>query len=319
MAQQTPPPYLGISGLYVQTDKHVDATLAEYNGNARPGQLVVDTANYALYVGNASGALTAVGSGGGGGTYGDSNVVSLLANFGSNSITMTSGYVDAGNVFAGNVLATGEITATGNLQGANISTSGSLSVGTRILTGDGNVTDPSYSFGSDGAQDTGFYWQADGEIGVTCNSQAVGNITVAGIAIRSNFTIDGNGEFFITTNNGHGGIGYAGIMSMTNSDSGAFNANKYLRIDPVGTLEIVDSADTATILSLSDSGVLTAPVVMTGVTTVAALPSVAGMTGARSFVTDATLAASGNFGAVVVGGGGNAVPVYCDGIDWRIG
>ena len=77
MAQQAPPPYLGIDGLYVQTDKHVDTTLAQYNGNARPGQLVVDTANYALYVGNASGQLTAVGGGSGGSatwaTLGDKN------------------------------------------------------------------------------------------------------------------------------------------------------------------------------------------------------------------------------------------------------
>jgi hypothetical protein len=310
---QNPPPYLGINGLYVQTDKHVDATLAEYNGNARPGQLVVDTANYALYVGNASGSLTQVGGGGSGG-YGDSNVVSLLAAFGSNNITMTSGYVDAGNVFA-----TGEITATGNLQGANIFTSGILSVGTRILTGDGNVANPSYSFSSDGAQDTGLYWIADGEFGIACNGQEVGNVTVGGISIRSNFTINGNGEIFVTNNNGHGGAGYAGIMSMTNSDSGAFNASKFLRIDSAGALEVVNSAYTDTILSLSDSGVLTSPVVMTGVTTVAALPLVAGMAGARSFVSDSTVTASGNFGAVVIGGGANFVPVYCDGTDWLIG
>lgn len=41
--------------------------------------------------------------------------------------------------------------------------------------------------------------------------------------------------------------------------------------------------------------------------------------GARSFVTDSTVAAAGNFGAVVAGGGANAVPVYHDGTNWRIG
>lgn len=41
--------------------------------------------------------------------------------------------------------------------------------------------------------------------------------------------------------------------------------------------------------------------------------------GARSFVTDSTVAAAGNFGAVVAGGGANAVPVYYDGTNWRIG
>lgn len=39
----------------------------------------------------------------------------------------------------------------------------------------------------------------------------------------------------------------------------------------------------------------------------------------RGFVTDSTVAASGNFGAIVAGGGGNTVPVFFDGTNWRIG
>lgn len=41
--------------------------------------------------------------------------------------------------------------------------------------------------------------------------------------------------------------------------------------------------------------------------------------GARSFVTDATQAMTAGIGAVVAGGGANAVPVYYDGTNWRIG
>lgn len=60
--------------------------------------------------------------------------------------------------------------------------------------------------------------------------------------------------------------------------------------------------------------------VRTRATTVAALTAAATIgAGARHFVTDSTVAASGNFGAVVAGGGSNAVPVYCDGTSWRIG
>jgi len=44
-----------------------------------------------------------------------------------------------------------------------------------------------------------------------------------------------------------------------------------------------------------------------------------GHTGARSFVNDSTVAASGNFGAIVAGGGAYTVPVWCDGTNWRIG
>ena len=45
----------------------------------------------------------------------------------------------------------------------------------------------------------------------------------------------------------------------------------------------------------------------------------AGNAGYRCFVTDSTVAASGNFGAIVVGGSTNFVPVYSDGANWRIG
>lgn len=51
--------------------------------------------------------------------------------------------------------------------------------------------------------------------------------------------------------------------------------------------------------------------------TVAGLP--APTKGLRAFVTDSNVAAAGNFGAVVAGGGANFVPVYADGGNWRIG
>lgn len=51
--------------------------------------------------------------------------------------------------------------------------------------------------------------------------------------------------------------------------------------------------------------------------TVANLPTV--KQGARAFVTDSTVVASGNFGAAVVGGGGYYVPVYYDNTSWKIG
>jgi hypothetical protein len=51
--------------------------------------------------------------------------------------------------------------------------------------------------------------------------------------------------------------------------------------------------------------------------TVATLPSaVTSKAGARSFVIDALAPA---FGATVVGGGAVKVPVYSDGVDWKVG
>jgi len=52
-------------------------------------------------------------------------------------------------------------------------------------------------------------------------------------------------------------------------------------------------------------------------TTVAGLPG-SPVAGLRGFVTDSTVAAAGNFGATVVGGGANTVPVFYDGANWII-
>ena len=41
--------------------------------------------------------------------------------------------------------------------------------------------------------------------------------------------------------------------------------------------------------------------------------------GARAMINDSTVAASGNFGAIAVGGGVNTVPVFSDGTNWLIG
>ena len=91
-----PPPYDNITGLYVQVDKHVSDTLNAvgnvpgYNGVARPGQLVVDTADYKLYIGNALGNLTSVYAAttsattiGPGATTGFSSIVAVAPTFGS--------------------------------------------------------------------------------------------------------------------------------------------------------------------------------------------------------------------------------------------
>ena len=56
-----PPPYTNITGISRAAMKdNAQETLANYNGNARPGELVVDQTTTILYIGNALGALTAV-------------------------------------------------------------------------------------------------------------------------------------------------------------------------------------------------------------------------------------------------------------------
>ena len=67
-----PPPYADITGISRAVMKdNAQVTLANYNGNARPGELVVDQLTDQVYIGNSSGALTqiaaGIGNGGSGG------------------------------------------------------------------------------------------------------------------------------------------------------------------------------------------------------------------------------------------------------------
>ena len=67
-----PPPYDNITGISRAVMKdNAQVTLANYNGNARPGELVVDQSTDQVYIGNSSGALTQIAAGiGNGGSSG---------------------------------------------------------------------------------------------------------------------------------------------------------------------------------------------------------------------------------------------------------
>ena len=118
-------------------------------------------------------------------------------------------------------------------------------------------------------------------------------------------------------------------MTLQNTTGGATHPSKFVRLNNTGNLEIVNSAYTQTIFSLSDSGNITAsnqviaPTVKTPPVLVAGLPDadVAGA-GARAFVTDAEgEPADGGFvfGSRVLTEGSHACPVYSDGTNWRLG
>lgn len=61
--------YTNITGISrAKMKDNSQESFANYAGNARPGELIVDLSTYTLYVGNSTGALNAVGGGGGGST-----------------------------------------------------------------------------------------------------------------------------------------------------------------------------------------------------------------------------------------------------------
>jgi len=123
-------------------------------GNANVVSLLAESTDGANTVGNisATGNITGVYFLGNGSqltgitsSYGNANVATFLAGFGSNTIS-TTGTVTAGNITGGNVLTGGAVSATGNVTGGNMLTGGAVSA-------TGNVTG-SYILGN-GSQLTG--------------------------------------------------------------------------------------------------------------------------------------------------------------------
>lgn len=89
--------------------------------------------------------------------------------------------------------------------------------------------------------------------------------------------------------------------------------------NPALLINLANAGATGRIVDFLTNGISRAYVTNTGaiktlVTTVAALP--VGLAGQRAFVTDALAPA---FGAAVVGGGAVGVPVYHDGVSWKVG
>lgn len=91
-----PPPYSNIANVYLVNYKHAESTFDDYNGNAKPGQLVVNTDDYSLWIGNALGELTKISYGNGDGAPGGP-VGAIQYNFGNglfagSSALTTDGY-----------------------------------------------------------------------------------------------------------------------------------------------------------------------------------------------------------------------------------
>jgi hypothetical protein len=84
-----------------------------------------------------------------------------------------------------------------------------------------------------------------GGVGVTGNINLVYNpVTATGAAIQA------------TGKDTQGGTGWFDFLKATNTTSGATNPNKSFRLNSTGGIEVINSAYTATLMSLSDAGSL---------------------------------------------------------------
>ena len=82
----------------------------------------------------------------------------------------------------------------------------------------------------------------------------VGRDIVVGGSVTAT-TVNVGGEITISNYNQHGGTGYAGMFTLSNTN--ATNPNKFIRINSTGALQIVDSLYQNTIFDLTDTGALT--------------------------------------------------------------
>jgi hypothetical protein len=123
-----PPPYANITGISRTVMKdNAQETIANYDGNARPGEMVVNLLNNDVYIGNVNGGLNLISSGSGYGVF--------------NTITANSGIINGNLVIVGNISAA-TTTKIGGVRagpGANISNTGLLTIDTAGL---------SFSFGN---------------------------------------------------------------------------------------------------------------------------------------------------------------------------
>jgi hypothetical protein len=111
-----PPPYDDITGISRTVMKdNAQESITNYNGNARPGEIVVNLLNNDVYIGNTNGNLNLLVIGGGSGNSEPAGPVGAIQ------------YNSGGNLFGGtaNVVVSGTgISVVGNITGSNLTMSG---------------------------------------------------------------------------------------------------------------------------------------------------------------------------------------------------
>ena len=304
--------------------------------------------------GNVSNVLRGNGSWGAdaNSSYGDSNVVSLLGAFGSNTIVTTgniTGTYANGNSNVNIATANGNVTiaAVGNTTmtvtgtGANIigtanisgnANIGNIGTGVITLTNGAVIKDNAgnaVAFGKNAGSNTqGNFTVAIGTsagentqgveavaIGVYAGSNTQGNSAVA-IGAYAGYTNQANNSIILNATGANLNQTVANTFTVAPVRNDVANIGQVLFYNT--TSKEVTYGNTISVAgNITGGNVITAGVVKSGAFVTGNIPAAATAgAGSRAFVTDATLA---TFGSPYVGGAANAVPVYSDGSAWFIG
>lgn len=163
-----------------------------------------------------------------------SGVVTITDSTATSSTSSGSLVLSGGLGIAGGITAGGSIVLT-NAGGANI---GTVSSSATLL----NANASTISFAG---------------AATTLNIGASSGTTTVNNMLKINYTGSSESSLQITGNNTKGGAGYHDFLKVTNT--GQTNPNKFLRLNSTGTLELINSAYNATLLSITDGGLLTIP------------------------------------------------------------
>ena len=148
--------------------------------------------------------------------------------------------------------------------------------------------------------------------GVSGTAYEVGRISNLGNFILGT-TAENNVQLQLTGyNNTKSGTGYHDFLSVTSTYGSVTNGSKWFRLNSTGGIEIINSAFTTTIFTLSDTGkIISNDVIRLKGYTVATLPT--GTQGDTAYVTDALVP---TFMGIISGGGSTVARVFYNGTNW---
>lgn len=206
------PPYENITGIYTIDDKHQAISRADYSGSARPGQIVIDTADYSMWVGTNTGSLVAAGGGGGGG--------SVTPPAGANTQVQ---FNNAG-AFGGSVGLTFNST-TGILSAPKFSGNGANLSALPAANIVGTVANATYATSAGSANSVvGANVVGAVTFATTANAVAIANVTGAGNIAVLNLNGDGtkvlagNGDWVTSSGGGSAPVGPTGSLQYVGAD-----------------------------------------------------------------------------------------------------
>jgi hypothetical protein len=334
---------LDVGGNVTFADLTVNGNLTVVGNTIQIGNIVTDTKTIQL----ANTASTTTAANGSGVTVGaNDNIATLLYNSTSNVWTTNIGITATGNVagtyFIGNGSLLTGITSYGNANVAAYLPTYNGNIGANYINVANNVNVQNDVFAKRGTftgdpvtGDASLYIGSPSftNLGTDVMAQFTGNVPSYAQLNLQNYgnSNTSSGDYIITADNGTDSTHFLNLgLTGSNWDGTQPNSlgnrlgpnDGYLYVQD-GDMVIGTSNGTIETWKFGQDGNLTAPgnILTNGriITTPVAYANLTAVAGSRAFINNGNLVASGNFGAQVIGGGSNTLPVWSDGVNWYIG